>query len=99
MSFEFNFTQDKLQECLSNNKDVSGWYPLIVDVLPKFEITSIPRVAAFLAQAAHESAGFTALQENLNYRAETLGKVWPSRFPPDVAQQYAHNQEAIANRA
>ena len=99
MSFEFNFTQDKLQECLSNNKDVATWFPLVADVLPKFGITSVQRVAAFLAQAAHESAGFTALQENLNYRPETLSKVWPSKFPEDVAQQYGHNPEAIANRA
>jgi putative chitinase len=53
----------------------------------------------FMAQCGHESANFTALKENLNYQAHALSSIWPKRFPPDVAQQYAHNQEAIANRA
>jgi len=100
MSFEFNFTQAKVQECLARNQHVDQWFPLLADVLPKFEINTIQRVAAFLAQAAHESADFTALKENLNYKAETLHKVWPRYFPDEATcNQYAHNQEAIANRA
>lgn len=99
MSFQFNFTQDKLQECLSRNQQIDAWFPLLNDVLPKFEINSIQRVAAFLAQCAHESLDFTVLQENLNYKPETLGRVWPHLFPADVAQQYGHHPEQIANRA
>ena len=100
MSFEFNFTQAKLQECLPRNPHIDGWYPLLADVLPKFEINTIQRVAAFLAQCAHESAEFTTLHENLNYKAETLHKVWPKYFPDEATcNQYAHNQEMIANRA
>ena len=47
-----------------------------------------------------ESAGYNALVENLNYRPETLCKVWPSHFPNmEVANEYAHQPEKIANRA
>lgn len=65
----------------------------------KFEINTSLRQAAFLSQVAHESGRFTHLQENLNYRAETLIKVFPSRFNDTNAFQYAHKPEMIANRA
>lgn len=98
--FNFDFTVEKLQRFLPNNPYVDHWHEALCKVLPDYEINTVPRVAAFLAQTAHESGGYTALHENLNYRAETLCKVWPRYFPNmDVANQYAHNQEAIANRA
>jgi putative chitinase len=69
-------------------------------VLPDYEITSGLRVASFLAETYVESAGYTAIQENLNYRAESLMRTWPSHFPTmEIANQYAHNPERIANRA
>jgi len=98
-TFEFDFTQDKLAQILQGNPYVDHWFEALSKILPDYDINTVPRVAAFLAQTAHESGGYRALTENLNYRAETLSKVWPSKFPPDVAQQYAHNPEAIANRA
>ena len=98
--FNFNFTVEKLAKFLPNNPYVEHWHEALCKVLPDYEINTVPRVAAFLAQTAHESGGYTALHENLNYRAETLCKIWPKYFPNmDVANQYAHNQEAIANRA
>lgn len=100
MSFNFNFTQDKLQQIIPKNPYVDHWFEAISTILPEYNINTVPRVAAFLAQCAHESAGFTALRENLNYRAESLMRVWPKYFPNlSVAQKYAHNQQAIANRA
>jgi putative chitinase len=56
-------------------------------------------VAAFIAQCTHESGGFKRLKENLNYKAESLVRVFPKYFPSlDLAKQYAHDQEKIANR-
>jgi putative chitinase len=97
--FAFNFTPDQLAQIIPNNPYVAEWYDAVSRILPDYEINTVPRVAAFLAQCAHESANFTALKENLNYTAASLSRVWPSRFPPAIAEQYAHNQEMIANRA
>ena len=97
--FDFDFTVKKLAQIIPNNPYIDHWHEALSKILPDYDINTVPRVAAFLAQTAHESGGYKALKENLNYRAETLSKVWPRYFPPDVAQQYAHNQEAIANRA
>ena len=97
--FAFNFTPEQLAQIIPNNPYVAEWYAALSRILPDYEINTVPRVAAFLAQCAHESANFTALKENLNYTAASLTRVWPSRFPTGIAEQYAHNQERIANRA
>ena len=44
------------------------------------EIESVRANSMFIAQMAHETAGFTKLEENLNYSKERLIMVWPSRF-------------------
>ena len=99
MSFQFDFRADQVHKILNGNTHADSWYQALVNELPKYEITTVPRVAMFMAQTAHESGNFTALTENLNYKAEGLTRIWPKRFPPDIAAQCAHNQEAIANRA
>ena len=64
----------------------------------KYDIGTPKRQAAFIGQCSVESANFTRLQENLNYSAERLTQVWPSRFPSvSIAQPYAHNPKALAN--
>jgi putative chitinase len=99
MSFNFDFTQEKLAKCLSRNKNTAELFEVFSDVLPRYEITTIERVAAFLAQCGHESADFTVLKENLNYSAEGLSKVFPKRFPTvAAAQPYNRNPEKIANK-
>jgi len=97
--FAFNFTPEQLAQIIPANPYVAEWYAALSRILPDYEINTVPRVAAFLAQCAHESANFTALKENLNYTAASLTRVWPTRFPVGIAEQYAHNQEKIANRA
>jgi putative chitinase len=99
MSFNFDFRADQVHQILSGNPHAQEWYTALCDQLPKYDITSVPRVAMFMAQCAHESGGFTALKENLNYQAHGLTGTWPRRFPANIAEQYAHNPEMIANRA
>jgi putative chitinase len=57
------------------------------------------RMAAFLAQIAHESGGFNFVKEGLSYSAASLTKTWPRRFPTlAAAQPYARNAEKTANK-
>ena len=92
-------TTEQLSQLIPKNPYLDQWYEALSVLLPDYEINTPNRIAAFIAQCAHESANFTALHENLNYRSETLSKVWPKKFPASVADQYAHKPEAIANRA
>lgn len=70
----------------------------IPDCAEKFAINTPLRLAHFLAQCAHESAEFKARQENLNYSAEGLRKVFPKYFPGNLADSYARQPEKIASR-
>jgi putative chitinase len=92
-------TQEQLGACIGNNPYLDHWTEALNKILPDYGIDTPQRVAAFVAQAAHESGNFTALHENLNYRAVTLRKVFPKYFPTDeMAAQYAQKPEKIANR-
>jgi len=54
--------------------------------------------AHLLGQCYHESGGFQITEENLNYRAETMMRVWPSRYPDEASTSgLAGNPEALAN--
>jgi putative chitinase len=66
--------------------------------LPAYGIDNRKRVASFLAQVGHESAGFTARAENLNYSAAGLLKTFPRYFNSATAAAYARQPERIANR-
>jgi putative chitinase len=97
---DFILTKEQLGQIIPGNPYLDHWYDALSKACPDYDINDPHRLAAFLAQCAHESGGFTAIKENLNYKAETLCRVWPRLFPNmDVANQYAHNPEAIANRA
>lgn len=95
-----NFTKQQLAQLIPGNPYINEWYEALEQCLSDYEINTPKRIAAFIAQCAHESGNFRALKENLNYRAESLTKVWPKYFPNlEVAKKYANKQEAIANRA
>jgi putative chitinase len=97
---DFILTKEQLKQALPKNPYIDQWHDAMSRALPDYDINTPKRVAAFLAQCMHESGGFVFLKENLNYRAESLMRVWPRYFPSiDIARQYANNQEKIANRA
>jgi len=99
MSFTFDFTKDQLQAMIPKNSYVKNWFDALNSILPEYDINTPQRVAAFLAQCAHESGGFVFLKENLNYKAASLRKVFPKYFPDDaIAAAYANKPEMIANR-
>jgi len=92
-------TEQQLQQIIPKNKYVSYWYTALQQLLPQYEINTPDRIAAFLAQCAHESGGFVFIKENLNYKWASLRKVFPKYFPTDaLAQQYEKQPEKIANR-
>jgi putative chitinase len=102
MSFTFDFKKEHLHEIIGKNPYIDNWYHALCEILPEYEINTPERVAAFVAQCAHESGGFKFLKENLNYKAASLRKVFPKYFADDaIAAQYANHpnkQEAIASR-
>lgn len=95
-------TQQQLQQIIPRNPYIDQWCHALNQLLPDYGIDTPQRVAAFLAQCAHESGNFVFLKENLNYRAASLRKIFPKYFPDDaIANQYAslpNKAEAIANR-
>ena len=77
------------------NPDLAG--PLN-ETFEKFNISTVRQQAAFLGQCGHECGNFKVFEENLNYRAETLMKLWPNRFPTlEFAKQYERQPKKIAN--
>ena len=84
----------QLKELGINDK----WEIPLNQVFVKYDIDTPKRQAAFIGQCAVESANFTRLQENLNYSAQRLTQVWPSRFPNiSMAEPYANNPEKLAD--
>ena len=70
----------------------------IPTVMEKFQINTPLRLAHFLAQCGHESGNFRAVQENLNYSADGLKRIFPKYFPGNLAESYARNPEKIASK-
>jgi len=93
------FTRDHLAAMIPGNTQVDAWYAALADILPKYGITTPRRVAHFMSQCAHESNNFRSLEENLNYSADALARVFPRYFGVGKrdAAAYARNPEKIAN--
>lgn len=76
----------------------SEWVDALNATFDKFGITTPRQQAAFIGQCGHECGHFRILEENLNYRAATLMKLWAKRFPTlEIATAYAGNPRKIAN--
>ena len=97
-----NLTISQLRQLLPKNKYVEHWHHALSVLLPDYDIDTPRRMAAFIAQCAHESGGFSVLQENFNYKPQALRRLFSKYFPDDaIAGQYCakpNKQEAIANR-
>jgi putative chitinase len=75
------------------------WVDALNETFQRFNILTPLQQASFIGQCGHECGNFKILEENLNYRSETLMKLWKSRFPTiEVANEYARNPKKIANK-
>ena len=93
-------TLEQLKKMIPKNPYADHWHKALTQLLPDYEINTPARIASFMAQCAHESGGFIFLKENLNYKAESLVRVWPRYFPDlATAKAYEKQPEKIANRA
>lgn len=101
-------TEQQLLQILPNARRNAGVFVSAINrAAARYDITSRVRLAAFLAQAGHESAELTRLVENLNYGAAGLANTWPGRFavdptarqrvPNGLALRLERQPEAIAN--
>ena len=92
-------TKEQIVHILHGNADAAAWADAAMEILPKYEINTPNRIAGFFAQTCHESMNFSALSENLAYRAETLEKLFSKYFSKAGrnAADYAKQPEKIAN--
>lgn len=79
---------------------LEGYLEPLNTVAEYYDMTKNPaRLAGFLAQVAHESGGFTAVKENLNYSAKGLATTFKKYFPTEAdAKPYERQPQKIANR-
>ena len=92
-------TLQQLKQMVHGIPHAENWLEALDQLLPDYEINTPKRIAAFIAQCAHESGNFRFIKENLNYKAESLRKIFPKYFPTDeLARAYAKKPEMIANR-
>ena len=92
-------SKDQLKQLLPKNPYIDNWHKALSQLLPDYEINTPQRIAAFIAQCAHESGSFVFLTENLNYKAESLMKIFPKYFTDmSTAKAYEKKPEKIANR-
>ena len=91
-------TETRFAAFLPDAPDIPTWTRVLNDAMDRFEVRTLHRVAAFLAQIAHESDEFRRVVENLNYTAKRLMQVWPKRFTSLAkAGRYERQPKKLAN--
>ena len=76
----------------------ADWVDPLNETFERFGIVTHNQQAMFIGQCSHECGNFRLLEENLNYKAATLMKLWPRRFPTlEKANEYSGNPKKIAN--
>lgn len=107
--------QQLVESGLADQAVATVWIDGLNEACERFSIDTPERAAAFVAQCSHESGHFKTTVENLNYSADALARVWPSRFRrrladeavgimrgadgKRIADDYARKPELIANAA
>lgn len=92
-------TSDTLRKIYPQSKSIARYCEALHHAMAECGIDTAARACAFLAQVGHESAQLDRIEENLNYSAQALRKVFPKYFrTPQEASSYAHHPERIANR-
>lgn len=91
---------NQLQEMLPANREIHKWHPLVERLFPLYNINTVERIAGFVSQTAHESLDWTVIEENLNYSAAALNRVFGKYFSRAgvSASDYHRQPERIANR-
>lgn len=89
----FKLTEQKFNKLYP--KALPGIYQEIIQNAPKAKITTDEQLSRFIAQCAHESAGFQKFSENLNYSTDGLRRTFPKYFTQVTAQKYGY----IKNKA
>lgn len=86
-----------------NRATAAKWLPALQFAMERYDINTPKRIGCFLANIGVETGGLLLLVENMNYRADRLAVVWPSRYrgpdgkPNALALQIAGKPDQIAN--
>ena len=91
-------TPEILKQVLQNNPNYPEWFDLLQKFLPQYDVNTPFRVAAFLANTAHETGNYTILEENLNYSKDRLLKIFKKYFNEANVDKYANKKILIVSR-
>lgn len=91
-------TAEILRKCMPKCQEPDAWASFMTERLEEIGVIEPEQIAAFIAQTGHESLNYNVLQENLNYSAEALQRVFGKYFRDVSAASYARKPERIASR-